>query len=261
MDNIESFTSCVICMEDCLLPVEFVCFPCFSTSRIHCHSFKRTCFFCSIKYLELDQSSLDRSFFKKCLFCASIVYLHHLTIEKSFKVDFPLMIKDHLSAHVCKLCNMYVGTQLNVYKHLQNDCPMFWIECECKKIFKRIDIFFHQYSCDRYHFCPLCSKHVLVKEVSDHFRHVHDLILCNLCKIHIPQEFFDAHVTNECLERLVSCEYCSQLINFSKLNEHLEDHLDLVLQELDQLKKKYREIMKKYSILKKLLRPLNSFLT
>jgi hypothetical protein len=125
-------------------------------------------------------------------------------------------------------------------------------------VFKRIDYFFHQYTCEKFHFCPLCSKHVLVKEISDHFRVMHDLILCNLCKIHIPQDGFENHVSNECLERLVSCEFCMQLVNFSKLNDHIEDHIDTVLQELDKLKKNYKEIIKKYHFLKKISRSFNN---
>jgi len=119
---------CCICMEEPFLPVEFICFPCYSNKKIHCCSFYRICMLCANNYLELDKDIGERDFYKKCIFCPSLCCLHSHNRSNSYKIDFCKIVQDEANHYICPYCNIFTGSQIQIFHHLEKDCECYYIE-------------------------------------------------------------------------------------------------------------------------------------
>jgi len=248
------YNNCIICLDSIFIPVEFICFSCYKNTEINCSSLVRVCLKCANHFLQLDRNIDERDFYKKCIYCPSLTYLHKLHFENAYKKDFLLMMNDS-NAYPCPYCFVFSGTQIEIEHHLEKECPKYYILCECKKVFIKEDFYFHLFQCNKHISCPLCKKFILKRKMMEHMSFLHHHVFCNLCKLFIPKDGFDLHIENECPERLVICAFCLQLVVYSKYKDHLFDHKNEVLVEMKELTDKYNVILDRYNQINRLLKP------
>lgn len=218
---------CYICRNDVVLPVEMICFPCFSVNQIHCNSFVRICLKCAIDYLQLNRGSFERDFTRKCLTCQETVYLSMLRFSNTIKFDFQ-MIRDATGEIYCPFCESFTGSGMDLFHHLK-ECPEYMHECECKKILPhRYMLRMHQFSCPNYKHCLICDEFVNIRDYSHHQLNQHNCIPCAHCKEYLPFEELFEH-EYYCLDRKVECFYCKTYVANRHLKTHFAQHeLELV---------------------------------
>jgi len=251
--------NCIICLDPIFLPVEIICFSCYKNNEFNCSSLIRICLRCAISFLQLDKDIEARDFYKKCVYCPSLAYLHRLNFDNGFKKDFLIMSNDQ-NIYNCPYCFFFSGTQLDINNHLEKECPKYYILCECKKVFIKENFYLHLFHCDKHLRCDLCKKFIIKKKIIDHMHYIHDHMFCNLCKTFVPKNLFEKHIESECPERLIICTFCLQLITFNKYIEHLFEHKTIVLEEMTELSQKYNVILDKYTKINELIKPFNNLL-
>lgn len=227
---------CVICHDQVFLPVELVCFTCFRMHQIHCCTFIRICMKCAYSYLQLDRSSSMRDFFRKCLFCNGYATIHNLKISKAYRLDFFSMSRDLCQSYTCPFCHKYHGTQISIVRHLQNDCPEMFQDCECGVCMSRKDFWFHFESCPLHTICSYCHEYFYISDLDDHCLDVHNMSKCTFCKAFIHINGYEHHLTHDCPDRLVSCDICNKWIKMLQFHEHMEEHEEEALNEIRSLK-------------------------
>jgi hypothetical protein len=240
---------CIICKEKCLIPVEIICFNCYKKNEINCSSFLRICFLCSINYLELNKSRYDRSYSKKCLYCSEFALLHFISIKSAVKIDFLLMSMDVRPDYTCSFCQSFHGTQIDIYKHVSGECPNFWIECMCDRVFYKCDLNDHRTTCNEYSKCPECCEYIVKYEFQDHMKSIHDLGMCRLCKKYILDYELDLHAQRHCEFRSVLCEYCLKFCDYRSWKNHLNTHLNDLCEEINKLNYDYSSLLKRHELL------------
>ena len=251
--------NCCVCMDKLFLPVELLCFDCYKKNSINCSSFSRLCLPCAHSFLQLDIHPDERDFYKRCLYCQNMTYLHRITREKAYRKDFLLMLHD-TQQHTCPYCKNYTGTQIMMNHHLEKECPDFFLDCACKNVYKRQDFYFHLFSCPQHQFCQLCQKYILKVGFSDHMKDQHDFIMCVLCKTYVPLDGYTRHIDEFCEERNIICGYCFRNVTHKNHKAHLAAHMDDLVQDIHILNQKYNDLMEKYKTLKELLEPFQNLL-
>lgn len=251
--------NCCICMEKLVIPVEFTCFSCFSFNQIGCSSFCRVCLACATSFLQLDKDVEQRDYTKKCLYCPGTVSLSQITAKRSLRKDFTLMLLDN-SSNGCPFCNNFVGTQIILNHHIEKECPKYYMQCSCHRVFKREDFYFHLFSCSAHLHCNLCTRYVLKNQYMDHMYHAHEYSLCHSCQQFIKSPMLNNHAINDCRDRFVVCDYCKEMCRFKNYKDHLEDHLNAVTCDIREMNVSYQDLVAKYRQLKTLLNPFNTAL-
>jgi hypothetical protein len=248
-------------MENAFLPVEMICFPCYKNNTVNCSTFSRVCLTCTFSYLQLNLALEEREFYKKCLFCPSQTCLHEINHENSFKFDFPLMIADQKKNHTCPFCTIYMGTQIEIFHHIERFCPLMFIECSCSTIIQRRHQHIHLEDCIMHIKCRLCLEHsnriefYKKNEFKDHMKDVHHIRYCNLCNEFINEVSYNQHIESKCPERIIICTYCIQMIRAKEFNTHVYGHLDSVKKELEESIENHNEILERYNKIKRMFNP------
>ena len=275
----DSFEKCVICQENVFLPVIINCFPCYSKNEIHCYSMNRQCFRCVCDYLQVFRE--NRELFRKCLFCPNTLFLDETNLHYNdiFSFDFYLMKQDRNNSYFCPLCKeackeesckeesckeesckeecqqqdtrmnqIRKGTQIEIYRHMEIDCPFFPLFCLCKKYFFRHEIDSHKKKCIHFFYCFYCHVFLPSHEKKIHLIHSHSFMECPQCLELFPKDQIDSHLREKCPHRLVSCNLCFQSVSYSKIHIHLIKHGEDLHRELILNQEKHQQLLRSFSI-------------
>ena len=225
---------CYICRNEVVLPVELICFPCFSVNEVHCNSYVRLCLFCAIEYLQLNKGYFEREFTRKCLTCHETVFLSLLHFNNALKFDFQI-IKEDEKVIECPFCFEYQGNMMSVFHHLKQ-CPEYFCECACKKIipFRKM-LRSHHFNCSHHKHCLTCDTFVPVHDFAQHQRQIHNTIECVHCKEYLPLEELFEH-EYYCPERKVECFVCKEKFLNKDLKDHYADHELQLLAKIQDVK-------------------------
>lgn len=230
---------CPLCLEMCCLPVELSCFPCFSSTSIHCHSFTRLCFQCAVLLLQLHKPPLERQTFLKCLYCEESVNLQQLNPRTSFRIDFLVSARHHVlsehSTYKCTMCPNVYPTMTALETHVWSDCGFSYRQlCSCGIYYCSSD---NGHPCV---WCAKCNQFIASEEKAIHDRENHLGFFCEACHQHVYSNKHD-HQTTECMARKVTCDFCSS--SFEAL--HLVDHLLSHLEESNERSRCLTDVLKK----------------
>lgn len=215
---------CLICKETPLIPVELICFHCFRPNTITCSSYTRVCRKCAHDYLELDKSVLERNTRKRCFFCSEKVSTRDLSPSVSYRKDYLLMVEDVKDDYTCPYCHEYTGNQLSIDHHLDNQCPLVFIQCPCGSAIRRQDFFNHLFFCSHHERCLSCHQFIAHTDLKKHMNEKHQQESCRWCQAFICSAHVSDHETLECPERIIMCSLCHSSIRFRNMNQHLEEH-------------------------------------
>lgn len=247
---------CEICFQVCNLPVKITCFPCYNPATMHCHSIKRFCYGCARRFLELDTPRMERSDFKKCLYCNLTVKLHTLRSSECMEKDFFIMSLD-TSRHACiyQGCD-FKGTPNELNRHMTR-CEYMLKRCRgCSEQVLMKDMETHISTCEGRIQCPECRSFILEETFNRHLLHRHALKSCKYCHEIVPVHQLNDHLELNCTYKPVACEYCQDVYSGEDELGHLCQHLtecsgkDVeLLIESHRLKKQIQEIREKISAL------------
>ena len=219
-----SIPKCTICLDDCLIPVEIICFGCGVTQlKPSCFSFNRVCYLCANKYLELDRPFHQRSPVKRCIFCPAECNPRTLSEKTWYRKDFLLMQMD-TSIVKCPNENCdFQDIHVTVDRHYTKDCDHTITACVCNTYVPRSEMIAHKKKCSFFRECFECSKFFLVSEYERHLQESHGMIVCMICK-HLSSLTLTDHLEKECVYRLIYCTYCHKFIRSKDLQEHYIEH-------------------------------------
>jgi len=257
--NNNSLDVCCICLENITIPVEPMCFQCKDQDNggMSCFSMKRLCLVCLENYLELRKHRAERSIKKKCLFCPKITHMHQTPKNKTLRVDYMIMDKDH----TIKKCPMpeclFESTHIQVAKHIFSDCPSYFVECECGFTCMRKNMSSHYRVCDKHHICDICDCNVLQDDLPRHMYYEHDKTKCFTCHQFITMSDLSDHIIAKCPERLITCDICSSFIRYKLFKNHLRRHIVDVSKNVQVIKNKLREEEYAYQHIQKLIKNLS----
>lgn len=250
-----SLDICCICLENILIPVEPVCFQCKDQDdgKMSCFSMKRLCLTCIEGYLDLRKNRYERPMKKKCLFCPRITYLHQISKNKLFRVDYLWMDKD-TSIRKCPMpgCD-FKDIHIKVAKHIFSDCPFYFVDCDCGFTCMRKNINDHYKNCEKFSFCALCNDYILKTELAQHMYYEHDKTKCFTCHQFINMNDLSHHIISKCPERLITCEICNTFIRFKLLKNHLRRHIVEISKNVQVIKNKLREEESTFQRIQKLI--------
>ena len=242
---------CIICLDQVQIPVELTCFPCGKdTSKITCFSLQRMCYFCAIRFLELDVDPEKREFHKKCLFCGTMVRLNEVRTLKAFRYDFSLMNADSRKL-VCLYCRDFKGYSIQIIRHMAETCVESPKECICGDIFTLSTEKQHKLSCHHYRVCMECLESIPETEFRSHQFQQHHKTQCSACHLYIDNEEFIHHTVQKCMERLVSCDLCFHVMRFCNLSTHLSKHLQEIDRELEKVNQQVHDVFRAYQTVRK----------
>lgn len=242
-------STCPICLLDVRVPVELICFPCSKPKKtnhqIHCHSVTRVCMTCARTYLELNKNAYERSTTKKCLFCHTTVNPCVLNAEKAYRKDYRMMAMDPRSDYKCIQCDVIVGNQNDIDRHLRNECPNRTKFCRlCGVLYKACFEFDHIASCPGMTGCSLCEWYGDKSKLEAHLRVCHDKYYCHNCKDMVKTSIWNEHVQNQCPMRWMHCQFCSVTAQLPFYKMHMHSHIkewtekiSTCVQELSKLEK------------------------
>lgn len=236
---------CSICMDSVFLPVEMNCFSCFSENKIHCNSLIRTCRVCSCKFLQLNRNVVDRDFVKKCLYCPGVCHPKFLSLHSSFRKDF-IMMKNDKTIYDCPYCRDFVGTQIEIDKHIETTCMESPIQCDCGRINPKKHVEDHQNNCPNFTTCHVCDSNVKKHELRSHFITVHNLLECFHCKNYVLKNLLSDHILFTCQERIELCKICRKELPHYEIYEHHQDHLHTLENQITVQKKKLNAMVSEY---------------
>lgn len=235
--------NCVICREEVFLPVEMTCFRCYKTDKVCCSSFCRVCRKCAHQYLELDKSLGSRDFLKRCLYCPALINIMSLNDGNAYRKDYLLMSNDERGNHGCPYCGQFKGSQLEIDRHLDQDCPRIEILCPCGASMTKSDYPHHIMCCALHQECTICKHFVLQSDFERHQREYHNKIRCVLCACFIDYEKTIHHLREECVERSVQCSFCHEELSFRRLDAHWEEHERSLDRRLQLLTSEMRKLL------------------
>lgn len=233
---------CDICQENCRIPVQFTCFPCYKHNNIHCHSMKRFCLICAEKFLHSENNK------KKCIYCRQSTKINkNMTL---YIKDFLYMSNDIFDHYKCFYCN-WTGNQLDLNRHLQH-CPESLIECtECKKTIKKKNMNDHKQNCDWFYKCNFCHEYIEYYKYQSHLQRLHDAKFCIYCNDIFLNIHISDHITHECKFRPIQCKYCITVYDAIDEKKHLKSHLESMKKHMNSSFNQYNNIKHQYQILKK----------
>lgn len=242
--------TCSLCLEVVCIPVEIICFPCYSNTAPSCFSLQRVCLECCRQYLQLHKSPADRDTRVKCIFCPAVVDLQHLT-QPPYRTDYALIrtIDQTISIRKCPYCSETFSSMLSLDRHIENECPSHYIPCECQEMIRRRYLEQHYRECPMYQKCTFCHHLVLRSELQSHTWEKHRHLPCYICHEYFSYISINEHVLHECPERMVGCDICGFLIRKRNKLTHLQKHErenGLIVEEkqaeLQRLKQTQRQI-------------------
>ena len=223
---------CEICHHVCVIPVKITCFPCSKTDKVHCHSLKRFCQSCVETYLELDKLEDERSQIKQCMYCMDVVNPRYLTARTSYEKDFLTMSFD-FSFYKCihKECS-YVGTQIFLNRHLENECMYSIKTCECCHLpILSKDVDSHIEECEGYIVCKVCCKLILTCNYSQHLSSQHLLSECCYCETLMDEYKHQHHIIYDCQYRPKKCKYCHSFYSLECVHTDIDPSSNIVVEE------------------------------
>ena len=211
---------CSICQSDICIPVTIKAFGCYNTNRFNCHSMTRFCFECTIKYLQLNRSVIDRDEEIKCLFCPEKCYPKELNFENSFMFDFLLHAQLFPKKTNCPFC---FGSYDNIFKHLE-DCESSYIQCSCGYVTLQQLYPFHILNCQEFEICLECDQPIHQNYYETHLYEEHGIEKCSQCGEFIKIINRAEHDMFSCRYRYINCCVCHNSICFNDLEEHYNEH-------------------------------------
>ncbi|XP_058853983.1 XIAP-associated factor 1-like isoform X1 [Acipenser ruthenus] len=91
----------------------------------------------------------------------------------------------------------------------------------CKKEVLASNFSLHESHCWRFlSVCPLCDEPVPKDQLQEHRDTEHCKVRCTQCNKEMEKCKLEIHQSEQCAERLVSCEFCDLELPLSKLQEH-----------------------------------------
>ena len=181
--TISTQSICSFCNNLCIVPTQIISFDCWNPLQLNCHSIRRFCFTCVHKYLS---SSLT------CSFCNS----NKNSLSHNIIVDFRLITLDTNQYNCPHMNCSFIGSQSQLYTHLQN-CPFSTIICDgCHHEYLHINTLEHKKNCTAYHFCRICNSYILHSHMNDHNFKFHNLINCIVCNELITDDCKKSHIFN-----------------------------------------------------------------
>ncbi|KAB5550631.1 hypothetical protein PHYPO_G00056000 [Pangasianodon hypophthalmus] len=92
----------------------------------------------------------------------------------------------------------------------------------CNKDVVKTNLPMHEAHCQRFLcLCPDCDEPVPKDQLEEHRQEQHTPVKCKKCNMKMEKCKLPDHETNECTERLQSCEYCQLALPLSNLKEHM----------------------------------------
>lgn len=240
---------CSICMDTVFLPVEMTSFSCFCENKIHCCSLIRTCRLCTFDFLQLNKDITDRDFVKKCLYCPGVCHPRFITPYSSFRKDFILM-KNDKNIYNCPFCTVFIGTQIEIDKHIDYFCPNTPIQCDCGKVILKNKLSEHENNCLYYTKCEICSINVKKYDLKQHLIHLHNLMECYHCKKFILKPLMPDHIIFTCSERIEKCKICKADFPHYDIHDHHMSHLKNLEDRILIQKKKLNSLLQEYKNMK-----------
>lgn len=249
----DELTGCMICKDQMVVPVEFICMPCYQDNSLQCNSMVRICLWCAIHYLQLNLSISYRDYAKKCLYCPHQVRLNSLTLSNSFRIDFTL-IRMVAQAHwQCPFCLVFEDSPLPLVKHILEYCPHYYYECPCGDTVSRQYFPLHQMECRLYEACSLCHEYFLTSKLTHHMKVVHNYIQCHLCHYYLHYFEMEKHSNDLCPHRYIYCTLCSDFIKFIQMESHLRSHCSEYEEQLLSLQQQQEQRLRQLQEAKKQL--------
>jgi hypothetical protein len=228
------YPRCIICLQKCIVPVEITCFPCSAQPHSkNCMSFRRFCYECAVEYLSLGVSCKKTI---KCILFDARVDAYTLHHETAFRIDYMLMQLD-TSLNTCPYCAEYEGVQLDVHKHMMNECQKRFYFCACRERVSLEQKKEHEQTCSLYCFCQRCREPVLKHLYNHHLFTAHNIVQCYQCKESFHCSLMTQHQENICLFRRIPCTICSENIVLIQLTRHLQNHQTEMLEHLTRTTK------------------------
>lgn len=257
---------CLICHEPPRVPVELICFPCHrqAKGKIGCNELRRVCVLCARRYLQLNIPKNQREFHKKCLICASTVNPRYLGgAEQIYRKDKFTMSRDPKMDYRCfheELGCSFQGSQMELDRHLQEDCKFRTTTCACQKFYIINEEAVHRSHCPYYKACGKCAELCHIDKLSDHLFEQHGLVKCAHmeCDHLSTTDKHQQHMEKECKYRSVVCKHCKCFTRATNLANHVLEHIRdeqrgvqelaktmmACRQRLDECMDLYTEIMK-----------------
>lgn len=236
---------CPLCLEECRVPVEITCFPCYRPDAVHCHSLVRYCKACCIRLFELEKAPQDRRASLKCLYCDRWMNPREISCSP-FRVDHLLILKDDAATDLeCPYCEYRAVSHQDLEKHCAKACEKSpRLACLCGS--------YHSPSNpgDRCTTCSLCDRSLPLQSFRRHMLETHEMTYCTECK-KFTRQTLTMHKKEECVFRGVSCKRCHENILALHYPEHLLSHVseskkrcELMQDVIDKEKQMVQHILK-----------------
>lgn len=205
---------CVMCLNNCVIPIQLKCFQCFDERKMNCNSLKRVCLVC---YMDMEKK------IEKCFYCSSP------KVSKEISVDFQMIQNDDVSILSCPLCSLTGMGHMDLFKHVTS---VHIKECECGDFV--MDEKSHYQYCDKKWWCERCQEFVTSC--------VHKK--CKFCKKRCD------HPPQKCMDRPFSCSECDGTFTAKTFMNHFMEHLNenrnsqkALQNSILKLKKEYKRLM------------------
>lgn len=182
---------------------------------------------CARTYLELNKNAHERTTRKKCLFCHATVNPRVLDASKAYRKDYRMMAMDPRSDYTCIQCDIFIGHQNDLDRHLRNECSNRTTFCRlCRGMFMVCKEWEHIASCPGRVKCELCDWYGDKMRKDEHLRVVHDKFYCHSCKDVVTTSMWNEHVQNQCPMRWMHCSFCSVSAQLPLYKNHLQTHIN-----------------------------------
>jgi len=206
-----------------------------------------------MEYLEILVPYSLKTSTKRCLFCNFICNPKKIIPSLAYKKDYLLMKMDSSMEVPCPnspKCS-FIGTHLQVDKHVEKFCDYQSIICICNKMGERclIQSDIHRVQCPFYRQCEICQATIFMEKMKSHLQFQHSMELCNICKK--PTTFsMLTHLETECMYRTIRCDYCSKFFSVKDYTDHILDHaieakhrIQILHEILEAEEKKFQSII------------------
>lgn len=235
---------CLICHDDVRVPVSFKpkCFPCpKQRGRPGCNSTLRVCVLCAREYLELNKPHRQRKTSVKCLVCPTIGNPQKLHgANDAYVKDYMYMSIDLRADYSCFHSThgcVFKGTQNELDRHIQTECPYRMTTCGCGSLYRVADAQEHFKGCCYYFQCTVCSTYLPQDNYHTHLATVHQLVACRHigCDTLLGPGHLESHMARECHYRSVRCTVCGELKRVCDYRDHLSAHIQQTQDTMQQL--------------------------
>lgn len=192
---------CIICHEECVIPIIPKGFQCFKENQIHCFTKHRTCLSCYVTYYENTKEC-------KCFYCKS-----PLENFDNFQIDVEYIMTFGEKETKCFSCNESMS-HIDLFHHVFEKC---FKKCQCGKYLTKK----HEGKCRYFRNCVYCKKFHYMDEKSSY--------ICRDTGIHCMDcgdvVTSSEHWTKQCLQRKVKCPECQEIFTAEKIVTHFSEHV------------------------------------